>query len=107
MYHAQNPVRWIHTFVWVVATVLFVTGISVTASENHPEYILITGFEPFGGDTTVKKSPCGFLHVPPLNAKVRTRTGNIVIFDKPLLQKTAEIIIQTIADTLAKNNKEN
>lgn len=50
---AKCKVSWIHTFKWVIAIVmLFVAGVSLAASENNLEYILVTGFEPFGGDKT-------------------------------------------------------
>lgn len=58
-------------------------------------------YDPGTDDT--KKIPRGFVHVPPLNASVHTEAGDTVIFDKMLLQKTAELIIQTVADTLSQN----
>jgi len=38
----------------------------------------------------------GFIHLPPLNARVKTSQGRVVSFDKKKLQKTAEIIIRTV-----------
>lgn len=76
-------------------------GIPVRVSQDAGTYlcndIFYTLMYDSGFDTT-KNIPRGFIHVPPLNARVLTGEGNIVIFDKRLLQKTAEIIIQTIVE---------
>lgn len=45
------------------------------------------------GATEAKKIPRGFIHVPPLNAKVKK-----VRFDQKTLQRIAEIVIQTVVD---------
>lgn len=81
-------------------------GIPVRLSQDAGTYlcndIFYTLMYDPGTDDT-KRIPRGFVHVPPLDAKVRSAEGNTVIFDKILLQQTAEIIIRTVADTLAQN----
>lgn len=81
-------------------------GIPVRVSQDAGTYlcndIFYTLMYDPGTDNT-KRNPRGFVHVPPLDARVRTAEGNTVIFSKMLLQQTAEIIIRTIADTLAQN----
>lgn len=78
-------------------------GIPVRLSQDAGTYlcndIFYTLMYDPGTDDT-KRIPRGFVHVPPLDARVRSAEGNMVIFDKILLQKTAEIIIRTIVDTL-------
>jgi len=77
-------------------------GIPVRISQDAGTYLCNDIFYTLmhdPGSDNAKKIPRGFIHVPPLNAIVRTEEGNIVIFDKRLLQKTAEIIIQTVVDT--------
>jgi pyroglutamyl-peptidase len=81
-------------------------GIPVRLSQDAGTYLCNDIFytlmyDPGTNDT--KEIPRGFVHVPPLNANVRTKVGDTVIFDKILLQKTAELIIQTVADTLSQN----
>ncbi len=46
-----------------------------------------------------KSVPRGFIHLPPLGARVKTAAGKTIIFDKALLAKTAAIIVETTADT--------
>lgn len=81
-------------------------GIPVRLSQDAGTYLCNDIFyalmyDPGTDDT--KKIPRGFVHVPPLNASVHTEAGDTVIFDKMLLQRTAELIIQTVADTLSQN----
>ena len=53
------------------------------------------------GTPEAKKVRRGFIHVPPLNARVKK-----VRFDRKMLQRTAEIVIETIVDpTAAKTSK--
>ena len=47
------------------------------------------------GTDDAKSIPRGFVHVPPLNAKITSAQGKAVVFDKALLEKTAAIIVET------------
>lgn len=81
-------------------------GIPVKVSQDAGTYLCNDIFYTLmhdPGTANTKNIPRGFVHVPPLNAIVRTEEGNVVIFDKKLLQETAEIIIQTVIDTSAQN----
>lgn len=83
-------------------------GIPARVSQNAGTYLCNDIFYTLmydPGTDNSKKIPRGFVHVPPLNASVRAGEGNTVIFDRRLLQKTAEIIIQTVADTSAQNQR--
>lgn len=81
-------------------------GIPVQVSQDAGTYLCNDIFYTLmhdPGTDNAKNIPRGFVHVPPLNARVRTEEGNEVIFDKRLLQETAEIIIQAVAGTSAQS----
>lgn len=81
-------------------------GIPVQVSQDAGTYLCNDMFYTLmhdPGTDNAKNIPRGFVHVPPLNARVRTEEGNEVIFDKRLLQETAEIIIQAVAGTSAQS----
>lgn len=81
-------------------------GIPVRVSQEAGTYLCNDIFYTLmhdPGTDNAKNIPRGFVHVPPLNARVRTGEGNVVIFDKRLLQETAEIIIQAVAGTSAQS----
>lgn len=81
-------------------------GIPVRVSQDAGTYLCNDIFYTLmhdPGTANAKNILRGFVHVPPLNASVRTGDGNVVIFDKRLLQETAEIIIQAVAGTSAQS----
>lgn len=53
------------------------------------------------GMEDAKSIPRGFVHVPPLNAKVQSAQGKAVVFDKALLEKAAAIIVETSVAALS------
>lgn len=78
-------------------------GIPVTESTdagaylcNNVFFILMT--DP--GSKQALKMPRGFIHVPPLNASVKTDTGQSVLFDAKTLERTANIIVSEVAKEL-------
>lgn len=76
-------------------------GIPVTMSQDAGTYLCNDTFYTLmlrPGTEEAKNIQRGFIHVPPLNAKVRTSDGKLVIFDKSLLKRTAEIVVQTVID---------
>jgi len=82
---------------------LYAVGIPVTVSHDAGRYLCNDIFYTmmyYRDSANTNDLLGGFIHVPPLNAKVSTEEGNTIIFDQRQLQKTAEIVIQTIADML-------
>lgn len=83
-------------------------GIPVRVSHDAGTYLCNDIFYTLMNDPGIADArtiPRGFVHVPPLNAKVMAAGGNAVLFNRKLLQDTAEIIVQTVADTLEATKK--
>jgi len=78
-------------------------GIPVILSDDAGTYLCNAVFYTLMHDPDMdgpKSIPRGFIHVPPLNAKVKSAQGKTVVFDKALLEKTAAIIVETSVATL-------
>jgi pyroglutamyl-peptidase len=80
-------------------------GIPVKSSDDAGTYLCNAAFYTLmreQGTDNAKPIPRGFVHVPPLNAKVKSAQGKAVVFDKTLLEKTAAIIVETSVATLSR-----
>lgn len=80
-------------------------GIPVKFSDNAGTYLCNAVFYTLmhnPGMDAAKTIPRGFVHVPPLDAQVKFIKGKTIVFDKKLLEKTAAIIVETIAATLSR-----
>lgn len=79
-------------------------GIPVRLSDDAGTYLCNAAFYTLlhdPGMEDAKSIPRGFVHVPPLNAKVTSAQGKAVVFDKALLEKATAIIVETSAATLS------
>lgn len=80
-------------------------GIPVKFSDDAGTYLCNAAFYTLmlnPGTDDAKSIPRGFVHVPPLNARVTSAQDIVVVFDKALLEKTAAIIVETSVATLSR-----
>ncbi|MDO9371422.1 MAG: pyroglutamyl-peptidase I [Gammaproteobacteria bacterium] len=80
-------------------------GIPVKFSDDAGTYLCNAAFYTLmldPGTDDAKSIPRGFVHVPPLNAKVKSAQGKTVVFDKALLEKTAALIVETSVAALSR-----
>jgi pyroglutamyl-peptidase len=79
-------------------------GIPVQSSNDAGSYLCNAAFYTLmhdPGTDDAKSIRRGFVHVPPLGAKVKSAQGKTTVFDKSLLEKTATIIVETCVATLS------
>jgi len=78
-------------------------GIPVTLSQDAGGYLCNETFfnlMNFSGAEITLNIRRGFIHVPPLNAKVVMPDSPAVSFDKAILEKTADIVVRAVAEGL-------
>lgn len=78
-------------------------GIPVTLSQDAGGYLCNETFfnlMNFSGPRKSSSIRRGFIHVPPLNAKVVMPDKSIILFDKTTLERTADIIVGAVTEGL-------
>lgn len=78
-------------------------GIPVTLSQDAGGYLCNETFFNLMNFSGAEKSlniRRGFIHVPPLNAKVVMPDSSALLFDKATLEKTADIVVRAVAEEL-------
>ncbi len=87
----------------VITKRLHEVGIPVTLSQDAGGYLCNETFFNLMNLSGTKKSlniRRGFIHVPPLNAKVVMPDSTVLSFDKITLEKTAAVVVQAVAEGL-------
>ncbi len=82
---------------------LTAAGIPVVISQDAGTYLCNETFYTLMFDPGLSETmnvPRGFIHVPPLNTVVKRNDGSSMIFDKETLQKVAEIVTQSVVDSM-------
>ncbi len=80
-------------------------GIPVTYSADAGTYLCNAVFYALMHDPALEDAqsiPRGFVHVPPLNARVKSLSGKTIVFDKALLEQAAAIIVKTSVTALSR-----
>lgn len=78
-------------------------GIPVTLSQDAGGYLCNETFfnlMNFAGTRISSSTRRGFIHVPPLNAKVVMPDNSVLLFDKTTLERTADIIVGAVTEDL-------
>ena len=82
---------------------LTAAGIPVIISQDAGTYLCNETFYTLMFDPGLSETrnvPRGFIHVPPLNTVVKRNDGSSMIFDRETLQKVAEIVTQSVVDSM-------
>ncbi len=86
---------------------LLAAGIPAEQSQDAGNYLCNDTFYNLmfnPGLNSAKMAPRGFIHVPPLGSRVITSGGKTVVFNRQLLQRAAEIIVNTVAESVNQEN---
>ena len=87
----------------VITKRLHEAGIPVTLSQDAGGYLCNETFFSlmnFRGTERSSDIRRGFIHVPPLNARVTMQDGSTLLFNKATLEKTANIVVLAVAEGL-------